>query len=156
MWNIWRKINTIAAIWLQNTCRYWYLTLTLSVPLCSSNITVFLLENCDIWGTDNVCGQNISAYFCAKWRLLFIYACPDKLCWTTVKTESVIINSNPIYNEYRRTELNYKPLWFSSHSRVSTPLSVGLESPRRLISPFIYGFDTWITNIIYSNKSINI
>ena len=36
----------------------------------------------------------------------------------------------------------YKPRWFSSHSRVSTPLSVGLESPLCLISPFIYGFYT--------------
>lgn len=35
--------------------------------------------------------------------------------------------------------LSYKPLWFSSHSLVSMPLSVGLESPLCLTPTFIYG-----------------
>jgi len=30
-------------------------------------------KNCSLLGTDNVRGQIFRAYFCAKWRLLFIY-----------------------------------------------------------------------------------
>ena len=37
-----------------------------------------LSENCSLLGTDNVRGENIRAYFRAKWRLLFIYTMAAK------------------------------------------------------------------------------
>ena len=36
-------------------------------------------ENCSFLGTDNVRRQSILAYFRAKWRLLFVCNCNDRI-----------------------------------------------------------------------------
>ena len=40
-----------------------------------SFLKLCFLENCSLLGTENVCGQNILAYFRHKWRLLLVYFC---------------------------------------------------------------------------------
>ena len=79
MKNIWRIINTIAPT-LARKKIYIYICVDIRpwTVFCSLKLTFFhrtLSENCSLpGGTDNVRWRtfNIRAYFCVKWRLLFI------------------------------------------------------------------------------------